>query len=92
MKDRLCRTHLICCCTWRGLGKWGIKWGDTTYLVVSDVNDICFDLFKKKKNFVKMFLPPGRACGILVPRPGIELVPPAVEAWSANHWTAREVP
>ena len=32
------------------------------------------------------------ACGILVPWPGIESVPPAVEAWSLNHWTAREVP
>ena len=31
-------------------------------------------------------------CGILVPRPGIEPGPPAVEAWSPNHWTAREVP
>ena len=25
------------------------------------------------------------ACGILVPRPGIEPVPPAVEVWSLNH-------
>ena len=32
------------------------------------------------------------ACGILVPRPGIEPTPPAVEAWNLNHWTAREVP
>ena len=32
------------------------------------------------------------ACGILVPRPGIEPAPPALEAWSLNHWTAREVP
>ena len=32
------------------------------------------------------------ACGILVPRPGIELVPPALEAWGLNHWTTREVP
>ena len=32
------------------------------------------------------------AGGILVPQPGIELPPPAVEAWSPNHWTAREVP
>ena len=31
------------------------------------------------------------ACGILVPQPGIEPVPPAVEAQSLNHWTAREV-
>ena len=32
------------------------------------------------------------ACGILVPQPGIEPTPPAVEAQSRNHWTAREVP
>ena len=32
------------------------------------------------------------ACGILVPQPGIEPAPPAVEAQSLNHWTAREVP
>ena len=30
--------------------------------------------------------------GILVTPPGIEPVPPAVEAPSANHWTTREVP
>ena len=33
-----------------------------------------------------------RACKILVPRPGIEPVSPAVEAQSPNHWTAREFP
>ena len=32
------------------------------------------------------------ACGILVPRPGIEPAPPAVEAWSLNLRTTREVP
>ena len=32
------------------------------------------------------------ACGILAPRPGMEPVPPAVEAQSLNHWTTREVP
>ena len=32
------------------------------------------------------------ACGILVPQPGIELALSAVEAWSLNHWAAREVP
>ena len=31
--------------------------------------------------------PPCAACGILVPQPGIEPVPPAVEARSLNHWT-----
>ena len=32
------------------------------------------------------------ARGILVPQLGIKRVPPAVETWSLNHWTAREVP
>ena len=32
------------------------------------------------------------ACGILVPQPGMEPMPPAVEAPNLNHWTAREVP
>ena len=32
------------------------------------------------------------ACGLLVPQTGIKPVPPAVEVWSLNHWTAREVP
>ena len=31
------------------------------------------------------------AYGILVPRPGIELMPPAMEVWSLNHWPTREV-
>ena len=32
------------------------------------------------------------SCWILVPQPGIVLVPPPLEAWNLNHWTAREVP
>ena len=32
------------------------------------------------------------ACMILVPRPGTESVPCAVEAWSFNFWTTREFP
>ena len=32
------------------------------------------------------------ACGILVPWPGIIPTPPAVEVWSLNQWTSREVP
>ena len=32
------------------------------------------------------------ACGILVPRPGTEPKPRALEVRSLNHWTAREVP
>ena len=47
-----------------------------------------------KFHFIIIFL--GGECavqhvGILVPRPGFKPVPPAVEAQSLNHWTAREV-
>ena len=38
-----------------------------------------------------IFWPHRVVCGISVPRPGIEPVPPAVEAQSLNHWTARKV-
>ena len=32
------------------------------------------------------------AYGILVPQPGIEPAPPALEGQSLNHWTTREAP
>ena len=32
------------------------------------------------------------ACGILVSQLGLEFIPPALEVWSLNHWTTREVP
>ena len=37
--------------------------------------------------FWGFFGPCFAACGILVPWPGIEPMPPAVEAWSLNRWT-----
>ena len=37
------------------------------------------------------FWPCPVACGILVPLPRIEPMPPALEAQSLNHWTTREV-
>ena len=42
--------------------------------------------------FFFFFWPHCAACRILVPQPGIEPTPPAVEAQKLNHWTAREVP
>ena len=48
-------------------------------------------LYPSSKPFF-FFWPHSKACGILVPRPGIEPMHLAVEAWSLNHWTAREVP
>ena len=38
------------------------------------------------------FWPHLTACGILVPRPGIEPGAMAVKAPNPNHWTTREVP
>ena len=42
-------------------------------------------------NFFSFCLLPA-AWRILVIQPGIEPVPPAVEVWCLNHWTAKEVP
>ena len=44
------------------------------------------------KTLKKFFWPCHTTYGILVPWPGIKPLPPAVEAWSLNHWTTREVP
>ena len=33
-----------------------------------------------------------RACGILVPQPGIKPTPAALELQSLNHWSARKIP
>ena len=41
--------------------------------------------------FIYLFSPLHAACWILVPWPGIEPASPAVEVWSLNHWTARDV-
>ena len=42
--------------------------------------------------FFFFFWPHCAAYGIIVPQPGIEPSPPAVEAQSLTHWTARELP
>ena len=44
--------------------------------------------------FFYFFAAPGLTFGTqdLVPWPGIKSRPPALGAWSLNHWTAREVP
>ena len=38
------------------------------------------------------FLATPHSMRILIPQPGIESVPPAVEAWSLNRWVTREDP
>ena len=41
--------------------------------------------------FFLMFWPCSMACGMLVPQPGFEPLPSAVEAQSLNHWSTKEV-
>ena len=47
-------------------------------------------IFFFKKFFVLFF--DCTTYGILVPQPGIKLMPPAVEGWNLNHCSTREVP
>ena len=49
-------------------------------------------LLNLEKNFFFFSLLCLGALRILVPRPGMEPMPPALGAWSLNHWTTREVP
>ena len=58
------------------------------------LRDFTFFLCALNKKYVHFFFPSvcHMACGILVLQPGVKPMPPAVEAWSFNPWTAREVP
>ena len=40
--------------------------------------------------FFFFLVTPLEACGILLPWPRIKPAPPALEAWSLNHWTTKE--
>ena len=55
----------------------------------SPSRNLCFVLLSI---FIYLFRPYYMACGILVPWPGIEPAPLALEAWSLNHWATREFP
>ena len=46
---------------------------------------------EKKDSFFFFFWSQLAACGILVPQLGMEPKPPALGAWSLNHWTTMEV-
>ena len=51
-----------------------------------------FFIFIFKILFIYLFWLHRVAFRILIPQPGIEPVPPAVEGRRLNHWTPREVP
>ena len=57
-----------------------------------NVNADCDEMTEWSPSLQCFFWLHGAACGILGPGPGIEPAPPAVEVWSLNHWTARDVP
>ena len=44
------------------------------------------------QDFFLISWPLSAVSGILVPQPGVEPAPPALEAWSFNHLATREVP
>ena len=49
-------------------------------------------LYITSVNIFGVFWPHPATCGILVPSSGIKSMPPALEAWSLNHWITRDFP
>ena len=63
-------------------------------LAIKKNNNICCRNYADANRIFFFFfaLLHSTVCGILVLRPETEPVPPAVEAWSPNHWTTGEFP
>ena len=70
------------------VGSW--EWGTAWRIGIQE--RLTFPRVPFEPFFFFFFWPCHTACGILVPQPGIKPVPPALEAQSSNHWTAREFP
>ena len=71
------------------MSKYENVWKDLCQRLICGWWDLGIYIFFFSSSFF-FFWPHHMACGILVPRPGLE--PPAVEAQSLNHWIARQVP
>ncbi|CAM9420314.1 unnamed protein product [Rangifer tarandus platyrhynchus] len=69
--------------------------GQKLFCEVCSAFKCSFDEFVGEKvvspSYSSAILAPPLARGILTLQPGIKPMPPAVEAWSLNHWTTREV-
>ena len=63
------------------------NWKNIFFFPVKSCGNIQQEFF-----FFLFFWARHAACRILVPPPGFEPAPPAVEAQSPNHWTVRQVP
>ena len=78
-----------------GLQRVGHDWAtELNWNTIVPSNPIWRNLGINRMLYLFFFLiwPCCEACGILVSRPGIEPLVSALEAWSPNHWIAREVP
>ena len=98
-RDR-CGTHLTLGCTWNADSVDGWIW--SFHLAVEERMASCSLALQPGHScshaswvtpsmFSFFFLPHPVACRMFVPRLGIERLPPEVEGWSFNHWTARKV-
>lgn len=68
-------------------------WEDQPQIILSGGQDLKGANYVQSQFFFFFFFGPHHsACRIFVPLLGIEPMPPAVEMWSANYWTTREVP
>ena len=69
-------------------------WGNQTFLLQANKydQDLILSWIHILFFFFFTFWTCRTACRILVPQPGIETAPLALEARSLNHWTAGEVP
>ena len=75
---------------------YGSIWEELIFVLLNlpiHKHSMSLHLFSSLISFFKFFLLfCHKAPGILVPQPGIEPTPLAVEVWSLNHWTSGEVP
>ena len=68
----------------------GLKW--KTWLCTLLCYCVLRSQIQHNRTFLLFIWPCHVACGILVPGPEIEPMPPAGEGQSLNHWTTRGVP
>ena len=61
------------------------------FQIYTITNDIHHAVPYISRTFI-VFWPCCMVNGILVPQSGMESMPPAVQTWSLDHWTANEVP
>ena len=86
---------LICCWhIWYGLGTVGVvTTGGGEIGGCQETLHINYNLMPRIFHFTAyLFIYGHKACGILVPWPGIKPRPPALKVLNLNHWTIREGP